>query len=346
MTDVLAAILLAVVSAVCYASAAIVQERIAATTAPSRYALLRNGRWWAAVLLNGLGALLHVFALGLGPLAVVQPLGVLTIVFVTPLAALFVRRPVSAAGWRGVALVSVGLVAVLLVTGAHQSRRLRSTEQYAVVGVAAATVAVLVLVVVALAARGSRRPGVRSALLATASGVSYGTASVCVKTVAEGWALTSLGTAVPVFAFIALFAVTGLAASQASYRGGGLAAPLATATVVNPVVAAAVGIVLLQEGFRYGTPGMVTALVGALVTVHGLGILTRDATRRTASAKTLIPRPAEAGARSPGEEERSSPGTETRPEARRKVPARGRLDGSRGGTGSEALPYRRGRSRP
>lgn len=289
MNALLASVLLAVLSAVAYAAAAIVQERIASTTDPSRFALLHNGRWWVSVLLNGAGALLHVAALGLGPLTVVQPLGVLTIVIAAPLAALTVKRPVGAAAWRGVALVSVGLAAILLFTGAHASQPLYPDGQYAVAAVAAVAVGVLVACAPVLARAG--RAGLRSIALATAAGVAFGTASVCVKAVAEGWALTSPARAVPVLALIAVFATIGLATSQAAYRGGGLAAPLATTTVVNPVVAGAVGVILLEEGFRYGTPGALAALAGAALTGWGLFVLTADGVarqRRPAPAPAVV----------------------------------------------------------
>ncbi|MGW7354180.1 DMT family transporter [Streptomyces sp. NPDC054784] len=294
MNALLASVLLSLVSAVVYAAAAILQERIAATTAPSRYALLRRGRWWATAALNGLGALLHVAALGLGPLTVVQPLGVLTIVLAAPMAAVMVKRPVTSEAWRGILLVSVGLAAILLCTGAHRSRSLGEAEQFAVA--AAAGALIVVLLGLAVAARGARRAGARSVALAMAAGVAFGTASVCVKAVAEGSALESAATALPVTGLIAAFAVTGLATSQASYRGGGLAAPLATSTVVNPVVAATVGILLLDEGFRFGTAGVLAALAGALVAGRGLVVLTGTgggAGTATAADAVTVAAPAE-----------------------------------------------------
>ncbi|MCF6524347.1 DMT family transporter [Streptomyces sp. JJ36] len=299
MSPLLASILLSVLSAVAYAAAAVLQERLAATTAPSRYALLRRGRWWLAVVLNGAGALLHVAALGLGPLTVVQPLGVLTIVVAAPMGALLVGRPVTAAAWRGVVLVSVGLAGVLLFTGARASRPLTGAEQYGVAGAAAAAIALLVATAAAL--RGARRARARSVALAVAAGISFGTASVCVKAVAEGWALTSLTAALPVLGLIAVFAVTGLVTAQASYRGGGLAAPLATTTVVNPVLAAAVGLMLLDEGFRHGTGGALTALGAAVLAGWGLVVLTRDSVARRAAegaepvepGPVVIPAPAQ-----------------------------------------------------
>jgi drug/metabolite transporter (DMT)-like permease len=287
----LASVLLSLVSAVAYAGAAIVQERIASTTPPGRWALLRRGRWWVSVGLNGSGAALHVAALGLGPLTVVQPLGVLTIVVAAPLAALTVGRPVGPAGRRGIALVALGLAGVLICTGARPSRPLGTDAQYAVAGVAAAGVAALVALAVAAS---RRREGPRSLALATAAGLAFGAASVCVKAVAEGWALTSVAAALPVLGLIALFATTGLATAQASYRGGGLAVPLATTTVANPVFAAGVGLVVLDEGFRFGAAGGATALSAAVLTVWGLVVLTRDSAARRAAAAApavIIPSP-------------------------------------------------------
>ncbi|MEU8568206.1 DMT family transporter [Streptomyces pathocidini] len=268
-------VLLSLVSAVCYAAAAILQERVAAATPNLRLALLRDPAWWAAVALNGAGAVLHVVALGSGPLTVVQPLGVLTIVFVLPLAALFARRPVTRAGRRGALMVAAGLAVLMLLTASGPARPLSAGEQSAVAATAAGVVAAL-----ALAGRWSGRPAARSLALAAAAGVSYGMASVFVKTVADGWAPASIAASVtadlPALAAIALFAVAGLATSQASYQGAGLTAPLATVTVANPVVASAVGIALLGEGVRYGATGAVAALAAGALTARGLVVLTAD----------------------------------------------------------------------
>ena len=280
MSALLAAVLLSLVSAVCYATAAIAQERIAATTPPSRYGLLRSARWWGAVALNSLGALLHVGALGLGPLTVVQPLGVLTLVLAAPLAAILVKRPVSSAAWHGIILVSGGLAALLVLTGSTGSQALAGAEQLTLAGAVACALALLVLTATTA---GRRARLLRTVSLATAAGVAYGAASVFIKTVADSWGDTSVMAIAPVLVLIGVLAAIGLAASQSSYRGGGLATPLATITVVNPAFAAAVGIVLLGEGFQFGTLGGVGAVVGAVVTVWGLIVLSADSTGRSVS---------------------------------------------------------------
>ncbi|NUR68395.1 MAG: hypothetical protein HOQ47_21790, partial [Streptomyces sp.] len=62
-----------------------------------------------------------------------------------------------------------------------------------------------------------------------------------------------------------------------------LAAPLATLTVVNPVVAAVVGITMFGETFRYGTTGTALALSCGVVAAGGLILLTSERIARTES---------------------------------------------------------------
>ncbi|MEU4209532.1 DMT family transporter [Streptomyces sp. NPDC026206] len=286
MSALVASVLLCLVSAVCYAGAAIVQERVAATSAGGAYAPLRRPGWWAAVALTGLGAGLHVVALAYGPLSLVQPLGALTIVFALPMAALFVHRPVGAAGWRGAFLATAGLAGLLSLTGPPEAESIDGTQRPVLAAVVLAAVALL-----ALAARWVRRPVVRGVVLATAAGAAFGMGSVFTKAVAEDWTTRGAGPVVlaPSLGIIALFAAAGMLLSQASYRGAGLAAPLATLTVVNPVVAAAVGIVALGEAFRYGVTGGLLAGAAGAVAAAGVVALTIQHTTRTRVPEFAVP---------------------------------------------------------
>jgi drug/metabolite transporter (DMT)-like permease len=265
-------VLLSLVSAVAYAAGAIVQERVAATPPDRPYAPLRLPAWWAAIALNGLGALLHVVALAYGPLSLVQPLGALTIVFALPMAALFVGRRAGATAWRGALMATVGLAGMLALTGSAEAQSLDSTERVLLAAVTAG--AVVALMTAARAAH--RHPVVRSVLLAGASGIAFGIASVFTKTVAEDWEHGVTLASLLSVATIAVLATVGTLLSQASYRGAGLAAPLATVTVVNPVIAAAVGLTMFGETFRHGTTGTVLALACGVVAAGGLILLTTE----------------------------------------------------------------------
>ncbi|MEK8145979.1 DMT family transporter [Streptomyces sp. M10(2022)] len=271
MSSLALSVLLSLISAVAYAAGAIVQERVAAAGDGRSYALLQNAAWWAAVALNGVGAVLHVVALAYGPLSLVQPLGALTIVFALPMAALFVRRKAGSTAWRGAIMATVGLAGLMALTGSAGSHTLDAPEQLMLAMVAFGAVAALLLV-----AKSLHRPMLRSVVLATGAGVAFGMASVFTKTVAMEWTSGSVTSGLPTLLVIAGLAAAGLLLSQAAYRGAGLTAPLATVTVVNPVVAAAVGITLFEEQFRYGTTGTVLALACGVVAAGGLILLTTE----------------------------------------------------------------------
>ncbi|MFI6685274.1 DMT family transporter [Streptomyces sp. NPDC050485] len=271
MSALVLAVLLSLVSAVAYAAAAIVQERVAASAPSSAYAPVRRPAWWGAVTLNGLGAALHVAALAFGPLTLVQPMGALTIVFALPMSAVLIRRRAGATAWRGAVMATAGLAGLLALTRGTDTDALAMGQRLALAAAGFGCVAALFV-----ASKALRRAATRSVVLATAAGGAFGLASVFTKSVAEDWQSgLPLGELPSLFA-IAGFAVSGLLLSQASYRGAGLAAPLATVTVVNPVVAAAIGLTLFGESFRYGAAGTAIALGFGVVAAGGLILLTTE----------------------------------------------------------------------
>ncbi|MEU1055906.1 DMT family transporter [Streptomyces sp. NPDC005876] len=278
MSALALSVVLSLVSAVAYAGGAIVQEQVAVSSPDRQYAPLRRPSWWAAVALNGLGGLLHVVALACGPLSLVQPLGALTIVFALPMAAVFVGRRAGATAWRGAIMATVGLAGLLSLVGSAGSHSLTAPQRW---GVALVTGGVVVALMVAGRAA-HRHPAARSMLLATAAGIAFGMSSVFTKTVAVDWTGGVSAGDLPALAVIGVLATAGMLLSQASYRDAGLAAPLATLTVVNPVVAAAVGITMFGETFRYGTAGTVLALGCGVVAAGGLILLTTERIARTA----------------------------------------------------------------
>lgn len=272
MSALALSVLLSFVSAVAYAGGAIVQEQVALTSPDQTYAPLRRPGWWAAVALSGVGGVLHVVALAYGPLSLVQPLGALTIVFALPMAAVFVGRKAGATAWRGAIMATVGLAVLLALVGSADSQSLSDTQITVLAVVSGGAVAAFMV-----AGRAAHRhPAVRSVMLAVGSGIAFSMSSVFTKTVAVDWSHQVSLSDLPSLVLIGVFATAGMLLSQASYRGGGLAAPLATLTVVNPVVAAAVGITMFGETFRYGETGTVLALACGVVAAGGLILLTTE----------------------------------------------------------------------
>ncbi|WP_416970735.1 DMT family transporter [Streptomyces sp. 4F14] len=288
MSALALSVVLSLISAVAYAAGAIVQEQVALSSpgaSSGQYAPLRRPAWWGAVALNGLGGVLHVVALAYGPLSLVQPLGALTIVFALPMAALFVKQRAGATAWRGALMATIGLAGLLALVGAADSQSLSTPERIAVATATAGAVAALMVAARAV----HRHPAVRAMLLATASGIAFGMSSVFTKTVAVDWSGGVTAGDVPTLALIGVLATAGMLLSQASYRGAGLAAPLSTLTVVNPVVAAAVGITMFGETFRYGATGTALALGCGVVAAGGLILLTTERLAREHAQETAEP---------------------------------------------------------
>ncbi|GAA4449456.1 DMT family transporter [Phytohabitans houttuyneae] len=271
MSAVALAVIFAIASAAAYAAGAVVQERLAAEAVRIPVlALLRRGRWWFAVGLNGAGGALHVAALAFGPLSLVQPLGVLTLVLALPMGAALAGRRVSMRHWRGAGYTVAGLVVLLLlvspVTGAEALGGRDATTL-------AVTAATMVAVLMA-AARLARPPVARSLLNAVAAGVAFAVASALTQTVALRTSEDGLSALVsPIALVLAAMAVGGLLLSQMAYRDSGLGAPLATVTLANPIASAVIGMILLGERFIGGTPGAVAALAAAAVASWGVVVL-------------------------------------------------------------------------
>jgi len=263
-TALAAAVLLSLLSAVAYALAAVVQERLAA--AP---------RWWMIIALNGGGGLLHVGALAYGSLAVVQPLGALTLVVALPVGAAVAGRRVHGREWRGALATVAGLVALLIAVGtAAPAEALDDLQVVLLVLLACALIVALAGRAYRAAPNPGRLPGLR---LAAAGGVAFAASSALTQTV-----LLRIGTggtgalAQPAVAGTTLIVVAlsaaGLLLSQAAYRYG-LGGPLATLTIVNPVAAAGIGIMLLGLGAGLTLPAVAAAAMAALVAAVGVVLL-------------------------------------------------------------------------
>jgi drug/metabolite transporter (DMT)-like permease len=265
----LMAIGIALVSAVCYAIAAVLQQREASRHDQHGlqliFDLLRRPRWWLAVTSTLAGASLHVVALHFGPLTLVQPLGVSALVLALPLGAWFGQRKVLRAEWIAACAVVLGLLAVLTLAPRHVPPPTVPPVELAI-AVGSCLAFLLLCVTVSSRLPSKAAPVVR----AVGSAACFGFASAMARLVVAGE-----GPIVFPMIACAFFAVTGMLMIQAAYRDGGLGAPLATCTIVDPVTASFIGIVLLGEHLRLGVAGGAVGFAGLIATVIGLTVLAR-----------------------------------------------------------------------
>ncbi|GAB2596459.1 hypothetical protein Aab01nite_71720 [Paractinoplanes abujensis] len=273
------AVTFSVLSAASYAAAAVAQERLA-----------ENGqrglsRWAVALTLTGGGVVLHVVALNFGTVAVVQALGTLTLLFALPIAAVRYRTRIGRASWIDAILTVFGLALVL-------SLSVESSQPAVLAEPGDRHLALITLAVVAVLTLGAwpAGPRVRSVLLAAAAGTAFGIASVLSKAVLAAFTDGGAGAVSP-FAGIAVlvFATGGYVLSQLSYGRAGMAAPLATVSVANPIVAATAGVVVFDESFRFGPVGLVVVAFAAVVMTLGVvGLARRAAAPTPSETRALI----------------------------------------------------------
>jgi len=254
----MAPVALAVLSTIAYASAALYQR--SAALAEARFIRqVRRPSWWCAVGHLAAGGSLHVAALRFGSLTVVQPLGALTLVFAVPLGARAERRVVTRTEGLGAAAAVLGLATLLTLvrpTGAAHP-------------LAGPTIGFITAVTLGLLTATwltSRVSGWAQAVsLAFAAGVSSAVASsfTQVLLVTGRWQQ-----AMPTVAALAVFIPLGMVFSQLSYRRS-LSAPLATATITNPVVAAVFAVLVLHERPTAGPTQTFVGLLAATVASAG-----------------------------------------------------------------------------
>ncbi|CCK26404.1 putative secreted protein [Streptomyces davaonensis JCM 4913] len=277
MNTVFSVLVLGTASALAYAAAAVAQRVAALRSAGSHgLGLRRSGAWWISLLLNALGAVLHTAALRYGSLVAVQMLGVLTLVAAPLLSSAVLRQRLSAAQWSGTGLTVAGVVGLLaLVPSAGESRTLDSGELIGVVLLTA--VAMGVPVVVAAVGRGAM---VASLSYAAAAGVAFAAASALAQTAVlqvTGLGSGTFASTVLVAGGVLFLAPAGLLLCQLAYRGG-LEAPLATVTLVNPVFAVVVGVAVLGDRYATGLMTVAVGLVAAVAAGRGVFILARAET--------------------------------------------------------------------
>jgi hypothetical protein len=281
LTNLIITIALCVGCAIAYAIAALIQAKYADRPVAE---LAKVPILWVALLLNGLGAALHVTSLGFGPLSLIQPLGVLTLVIAVPFAATTAHRKVTRLELTGMTNTVIGLVGLTLLISTSGTTHILSPSERVMLVIATT------VVVAVLAVRG-RQPGASSLWEAVAGGIAYSVCSALCQTVVvtvsdQGARAFLQPTMLLAVTAISVFAVAATLLTHRSYRNG-LGAPLAVTNLVNPATATMIGVLLLSEHLATGPVEIVVAAACALLSGLGVTQLTR------ARDKEITPTPRE-----------------------------------------------------
>lgn len=294
------AIGLAVVASIGFAGAAVLQHRAVSAhsdtgpdTAGSDSLSLRGMRdvskrpgWLLGLALAAGGSTLHAVALVLAPLSVVQPVGVLAVPIAVVLTAIRTRRRPAAGVLVGVAVCVAG-VAAFVGTAAGTAVSTPAPN-----GATLFAGLVVAGIVALLAVLGYAQTGwIRCVACAMAGAVAFGLVSALVRAVSQ--TVTSgesqvLDPAVIATAFgVVVALVAGGWLVQQAFASGPPEVVVACLTVVDPIVAVLLGVVLLGEGAHTPTGTWLLLITAGLVATAGVVALARhhpDAAGRRPSA--------------------------------------------------------------
>ncbi len=283
-TRLVLCITVALSAALAFAVATVAQQRAAARSSDqdARGAgfvaeLLRRPQWWAGTLGNSAGYLLQAVALGLGALVIVQPLMVTSLLFALPLGARLSRRRLTGSAWGWGVVLSAALALFVLL-----GRPDRGVNRASLVGwlIIAAVGVPLVAGCVVLAH--SRSGAMRASLLAVAVGMLAGALAVLTKSVV---ASVPLGLAhlfvVPETYALILVGLGGVYLQQLAFQAGALQASLPVMTVLEPMVAAGLGIAVLHEHLEASGIAIAALSIAALAMALATVSLARGAARQS-----------------------------------------------------------------
>jgi hypothetical protein len=302
------AIILAMLGAVCFAGAAVLQHRAVtaatpgsvgpgdppALSMPGLLAATRRPGWLLGLALAGGGTVLHAGALVLAPLSVVQPVGVLAVPIAVLLSAVRTgRRP----GRNVLVAVAICVGGVATFVGLAAGTAVSSPPPGGATLVAGLVVAAVVL---ALAAVGLEHTGwLRCVSCATAGAVAFGLVSTLVRAVSQEVVFGVTALLDP----SVLATVTGIGAAvlaggwlvQQAFASGPPEVVIACLTVVDPIVAVLLGTMLLQEGAATPAETWLLMVMAAAAATAGVVVLARhhpDAAERRAVRRAVAPLPA------------------------------------------------------
>jgi drug/metabolite transporter (DMT)-like permease len=282
------AVLLALGAALAYAAASVLQQREAHADDDPRgkesrgggirlvLRLARRPVWLAGLAFDGLGYGLQAVALAVGELLVVQPVITSGILFALPASTWWSGRKLGRTQFVWACVLALGLTTFLLVAGTDGGKDRASSEAWLVcAAIAVPTVGISV-------AAATRTSGTRRAVLfAFATGVLFGLTAALTKSSAvllNAHGLGALGYWEP-YALLVLGGL-GFVLNQRAFQAGSLTASLPTLTVVEPVIAALIGITMLDETIpTHGLLDWIAVVVSVAAMIVATVVLSRSAAR-------------------------------------------------------------------
>ncbi len=234
---------------------------------PGQLLRLVRSPWWAlGTALLGLAILAQLTSLGFAPIIVVQPLGVVALVVTSVVNARVAHTPLTRDAIRAITFCVVGIA--IFVTFAA------IVAQETVINAAQLLIILVILGVVILLlglAFAFLRRRFTAIFYIISAGVLYGFVATLAKVVINR-VITGNFEGLTVFAIVALLAAMGLGAYfvQTAYSVGSPDLVIAGLTVVDPLIAVSIGIIVLREAADAPWWVIPIWLIAAAVAVYGV----------------------------------------------------------------------------
>ncbi len=231
--------------------------------------MLRRPAWLAGAVSQGIGWVLQAAALDRGPLALVQSLTMLNLVFALPLGARLTGQRITGKVALGALGVVVGISLFVSVGSPAKGTGSPSAEEWW--GACLSTLALVVIFVYL----GRRFQGaMRAALLGTGAGFAFGLQGAVTKYFVTliGSGVVALLTTWSSYVLI-ISALVGLTLQQSALKTGVLAPAIGSANVMTLLTGVVLGITVFDETLQSGSGSQVSAGLGLLLALAGVGLL-------------------------------------------------------------------------
>ena len=270
MSDTALAVVLALFAGLSYATAAVLQQKVAAQQPPELslsprliVALARRPLWLLGIAIDISAYLFEAGALAAGSIIIVGPLMVSGLLFAIPLASFGTGARVTRSEMVPAVMVAAGLALFVAVGSPEGGSSSASRAGWVLVGV---FVAVAAGTCVAIGRRSNTAPNQRALLFGLGTGVLYSLTAVLTKATVDLFqdgVLESLGHWQP-YALVTV-SIAGLVLNQSAFQAGHVAASLPVISVANPVLSSTFGVLLFGE--RLGASGALEWTVTVLAMV-------------------------------------------------------------------------------
>jgi len=242
----------------CFTALASVAQRRAAAPAPGDLSfsvrlisyLMKRPVWFLGIACMILGFVLQFGALKAGPLSVVQPVIAGELVIVFGCIALKDRRRVGLRDWIAAIGMVLGLAVFLSLSDPHGGTDQASASRWLFAATVTAALALVVTLLAYMPSAGGTRTGSgrRAALLGVAAAIGFGFVAAVVKELSTqlGHGISGVFLDWSPYALLFSGAASMFLASNA-FQAGSLAASQPGLTLVDPLVASALGVVLFGD---------------------------------------------------------------------------------------------------